>query len=118
MVRGQYQPQVGDFVNLSFSPTSGTEQAGVRPGLILSRQEYNIATSLAFICPVTNQVKGSPFEVVIPKGALVTGVVLSNQLRAIDWVARRIEFISKAPNETVLEVLGRIEAILQITLDP
>lgn len=117
-MKGQYQPQVGDFVNLEFSPTAGTEQAGHRPGLILSRQEYNIATSLAFVCPVTNQVKGGPFEVVIPKGARVSGVVLSNQLRAIDWVARNVQFVSKAPNELVLEVLARIEAILQVSFDP
>ena len=113
-----YQPDVGDFVSLDFSPTAGTEQAGRRPGLILSPLNYNIATSLAFVCPVTNQAKGSPFEVSIPKGARVTGVVLANQLRSVDWLARNASLIGKAPRELVFEVSARIEAILKITLDP
>lgn len=117
--RGEtYQPDCGHFVVLDFSPTAGTEQAGRRPALILSPLQYNIATSLAFACPVTNQMKGSPFEVPIPKGARVTGAILANQLRAVDWLARNVEFLSVAPKETVIEVLARIEAVLQISLDP
>ena len=112
-----YQPGRGHFVYLDFTSHAGTEQAGRRPALVLSPIEYNIATGLMFACPVTNQVKGSPFEVPVPGGSRITGVVLSNQLRSVDWLARNAEFHSQCPEDTVLEVLARIEAILGITLD-
>jgi len=113
-----YQPDCGHFVYLDFTPHAGREQAGRRPALILSPLQYNIATGLAFACPVTNQAKGSAFEVPIPRGGRVQGVILSNQLRTVDWLARNAEFHSIAPRDTVLEVLARIEAVLQISLDP
>ena len=115
---GVYQPNRGDFVHLDFAPQAGTEQAGRRPALVLSPQNFNIATALALVCPVTNQVKGSPFEIAIPRGAVITGVVLSSQLRTVDWIARSIEFHSVAPEDLVLDVLAHIEAILEISLDP
>jgi mRNA interferase MazF len=112
-----YQPDRGHFVHLNFTPQAGSEQAGNRPALILSPQTFNIATGLAFVCPVTNQGKGSPFEVPIPRGAKVTGYVLVSQTRSIDWIARNTQFHSLAPEEFVLDVLARLEAILQISLD-
>lgn len=115
---GAYQPERGDFVVLDFTPQAGTEQAGRRPALVLSPLDYNVATGLMFACPVTNQVKGGAFEVAIPRGARVTGVVLANQLRALDWIARGAEFHSAAPEDLVLEVLARIEAVLRLSLDP
>jgi mRNA interferase MazF len=116
--QGSYQPDCGHLVNLDFTPQAGTEQAGRRPALILSPLAYNIASGLALACPVTNQVKGSPFEVAIPRGARITGVVLSDHVRSIDWLARNAQFHSTAPREMVLEVLARIEALLQIDLGP
>ncbi len=107
-----YQPDRGHFVFLDFSPQAGTEQAGRRPALVLSPLSYNIAAGLALACPVTNQAKGGSFEVPVPPGAGVTGVVLSDQLRSIDWIVRRAEFRSEAPQPLVDEVLARIEAIL------
>ena len=74
-------------------------------------RDYNVATGLMFACPITNQVKGGPFESVIARGARVTGV-LANQLRAVDWIARQTEFHSRAPRDLVLDVLARIEAVL------
>ena len=115
--RGIYQPDRGDFVFLNFTPQAGTEQAGERPALVLSPSDFNIATGLAIVCPVTNQVKGGAFEVPVPRGAALTGVVLTHQLRTVDWLARDARFHSKAPEATVLEVLARIEAILEISLD-
>lgn len=116
--RQAYQPRCGDFVHLDFSPQAGTEQAGRRPALVLSPIEYNIATGLAFVCPVTNQLKGSSFEVPISAQARITGAVLSDHLRSVDWLARNMQFHSVAPRDLVLEVLARIEAVLQICLDP
>ena len=115
---GVYQPERGDFVHLNFSPQTGTEQAGRRPALVLSSFDFNVATGLAFACPITNQAKGSAFEVQVPRGAQISGVILAHQVRTVDWLARSADFHSKAPEATVLEVLARIEAILQIELDP
>lgn len=109
-----YQPDRGDFVFLNFTPNAGTEQGGRRPALVLSPSNFNIATGLAVVCPVTNQVKGSPWEVPLPKGVGVTGAVLSNQFRTLDWLARDMEYRSKATDDIMCEVLGRIEAILAI----
>ncbi len=109
-----YQPERGDFIYLDFSPQAGSEQAGRRPALVLSPMAYNVATGLVFVCPVTNQIKGGAFEVPIPPGGKVSGAVLSDHLRSVDWLARNADFHSAAPNDLVLEVLARIEAILQI----
>ncbi len=109
-----YQPDRGHFIFLDFSPQAGSEQAGRRPALVLSPLAYNVATGLAFLCPVTNRIKGGAFEVPIPPGAKVTGVVLSDHLRSVDWIARNADFHSQAPTDLVLEVLARIEAILAI----
>ena len=107
----RYQPERGHFIFLNFTPHAGTEQGGRRPALILSPLAYNVATGRAFACPVTNQVKGSPFEVAVSPGARLTGVILADQARNLDWLARNAEFHSVADPGTVLEVLARLEAI-------
>jgi mRNA interferase MazF len=109
---GSYQPDRGDFVYLQFTPNAGTEQGGQRPALILSPRNFNIATGLAFACPMTSQVKGGSFEVIVPKGVGLSGAILSDHLRSVDWLARDAKFHSKAPEELVQEVLARIEAVL------
>ncbi len=112
--RGVYQPDRGHFVYLDFTPHAGMEQAGRRPALVLSPKDYNIATGLCFACPITNQGKGSPFEVPLPRGVKITGYILSNQMRALDWIARNAEFHSECSSDVMAEVIGRIEAILAI----
>ena len=107
-----YQPEIGDFVYLDFTPHAGTEQAGRRPALVVSPRAFNVATGLCFACPVTSQVKGGTFEVSVPSGSKIAGVILSEHLRSVDWIARRAEFHSRAPQETVDEVASRIAAIL------
>jgi mRNA interferase MazF len=113
-----YQPDRGDFIFLHFTPNAGTEQAGHRPALVLSPRDFNIATGLAFVCPITNQLKGGSFEVPLPKGTGLGGTVLSDQMRSLDWVERKAKFHSKAPQELIIEVIARIEAILSIDCDP
>ena len=108
----RYQPDRGDFVWLDFDPQAGTEQAGRRPALVLSPRAFNVAIGLAIACPVTNQVKGGRFEVPIPAGAGVTGIVLADQLRSLDWIVRKATFRSNAPRELIDEVLARVFAIL------
>ena len=109
-----FQPDRGDLIWLDFTPHSGTEQAGRRPALVLSPMNFNIATGLVFVCPVTNQGKGSSFEVPLPRGTGVNGFVLSDHLRSLDWITRNAAFISKATQEVMGEVVGRVEAILRI----
>lgn len=109
-----YQPERGDFIWLDFTPQAGTEQVGRRPALVLSPREFNIGTGLAAVCPITNTATGSKFEVQIPRGAKLTGVVLSAQFRTIDWIARNAKFHSKANEDLMWDVVGRVEAILAI----
>jgi len=88
-----FVPRRGDAVWLSFDPQAGHEQAGRRPGLILSPQSYNQQRGLAIICPLTNQQRNYPFEVRLPDGLAVFGVVLADQLKSLDWKSRRAELI-------------------------
>ena len=82
-----YFPRRGDIVWLSFDPQSGHEQAGHRPALVLSPELYNRKTGLAVFCPVSSQEKGYPFEVKIPPGHKISGVILSDQVKSLDWKA-------------------------------
>jgi mRNA interferase MazF len=90
-----YVPDRGDIVWLNFTPQAGHEQRGTRPALIISPKIYNKKTNLALCCPITSNVKGYPFEVVV-KGKKIDGVVLSDHLKNLDWKAREIKFIEKA----------------------
>lgn len=108
----RYVPQRGDIVWLSFHPQAGHEQAGRRPALVLSPAVYNAKVGLALFCPITSRVKGYPFEVVIPSGLAVSGVVLSDQVKSLDWRARRAEFAGQLPEVHVLEVLDKLGTLL------
>lgn len=104
-------PDRGDVVWLNFTPQSGHEQAGKRPALVLSPRSYNEKVGLAIFCPVTSQVKGYPFEVLL--NGKIKGAVLSDQIRSLDWVARNSEYIEKAAPGVVAEVLSRVQTLLQ-----
>ncbi len=107
-----YVPRRGDLVWLSFSPQAGHEQAGHRPGLVVSPESYNRRTGLALFCPITSRQRGYPFEVSL-SGTMVEGVVLSDQLRSLDWKERRVKFITKAPTEIVAEVMGKLLTLIE-----
>ena len=109
-----YQPDRGDFVFVECTPSAGREQDGRRPALVLSPQRFNIATGFILACPITNQGKGSPFDVPIPRGAKISGFIMVDRLKSMDWVARNATLHSKAPQDVIDEVLARIEAILGI----
>jgi len=108
---GMYVPNRGDVVWMEFDPCVGHEQRGHRPALVLSTQEFNSKTHFAVVCPITNQVKGYPFEVAIPKGFDVKGVFLTDQVRSLDWQARKASFVCRLPHEVVERVLAYVEAI-------
>ena len=107
-------PDRGDIVWIDFDPQAGHEQGGRRPALIVSPRSYNRKVSLALLCPITSQRKGYPFETPLPKGLKVTGVVLADQVKSVDWHARRAEFCCQAPTATVLDVIGKAQALLAI----
>lgn len=105
-------PDRGHIIWLEFDPQAGREQAGRRPALVLSPASYNSLTSLALVCPITNQSKGYPYEVYLPYGLRATGVVLSDHIKSLDWVARRAEHIDMLPEAELADVLAKIETLL------
>lgn len=107
-----YVPQCGDVVWITLNPQAGHEQAGRRPAAVLSPQSYNGKTGLALLCPITNQIKGYPFEVLIPAALPIAGAVLSDQVKSLDWRARNAELICTLPTETISEVLQKLVALL------
>ena len=109
-----YVPEQGDFVWINMNPQSGHEQAGRRLAIILSPVAYNKKVTLAILCPITKQIKGYPFEVIIPTGLGVNGVILSDQVKSFDWKARNTVFIGKAPKTITLDVLKKLNTLLQI----
>lgn len=107
-----YVPERGDIVWLTFNPQAGHEQAGRRPALVLSPSAYNKKVGLAIFCPVTNQVKGYPFEVSIPKGLKASGAILTDQVKSLDWKTRNVEFICEIPEEITKMVLRKLNTLL------
>lgn len=107
-----YCPERGDIVWLEFMPQSGHEQSGRRPALTLSPYDYNRKVGLAIFCPITNQIKGYPFEVVIPKGLKASGAILSDQVKSLDWQARKASKICRIPGDILEEVLEKIGMLL------
>jgi mRNA interferase MazF len=112
VVANEYIPDCGDIVWMSFTPQAGHEQAGHRPALVVSPREYNAVTSLALCCPITSQVKGYPFEVALPSTDPLTGVVLADQVKSLDWRARGACFGSKCSSGVINEVIGKIGTLL------
>ena len=105
----QYIPDRGDIVWISLTPQAGYEQSGRRPALVLTPRSYNIRSRLALMCPITSRIKGYPFEVQLPNGIGVTGVVLADQVRSLDWYERQVVFIGRMEKrqlEETLELLG------------
>jgi mRNA interferase MazF len=112
VVARTYVPDAGDLVWLTFDPQAGHEQRGRRPALILSPRIYNTKSRLAIACPITSQVKGYPFEVPLPSGGAIIGVVLADHIKNLDWHARRVEFEAKASPEMLSEVRERLRPLL------
>jgi mRNA interferase MazF len=114
VVARAYVPDAGDLVWLTFDPQTGHEQRGRRPALILSPRVYNSKARLAIVCPITSHLKGYPFEVALPYGGKISGVILADHLKNLDWQARRVVFEAKAPAEILIDVRERIRALLEL----
>jgi mRNA interferase MazF len=110
--RRGWVPRRGDAVWISLEPQAGHEQAGRRPALVVSSESYNRKVGLALLCPITSHAKGYPFEVAIPEGAAVSGVVLADQVKSLDWKARRAELLCELPGTVVAETIGKLSALL------
>jgi mRNA interferase MazF len=109
-----YCPKRGDIVWLTFTSQAGHEQAGHRPALTLSPESYNRKVGLAVFCPLTNHIKGYPFEVPIPPRIKASGAILSDQIKSLDWRARSARFYCKIPNSTISEVLRKLGVLLNV----
>jgi mRNA interferase MazF len=112
-VKPVYIPRRGDAIWLNFNPQSGHEQAGRRPALVLSPEAYNRKAGLAIFCPITSQVKGYPFEVKLPAGLPVNGVVLADQVKSLDWRVRDVALIKKLPMQIVNETTDLLITLLK-----
>lgn len=112
MIRSPYVPDRGDIVLLDFSPQAGTEMKGEHRGIVLSEKEFSIATGWMVVCPITRQIKGSPFEVVIPSGLRAVGCVVASELRTVDYLERGAKFMERAP----LSLLQEVQAIACATI--
>ncbi|TAM58563.1 mRNA-degrading endonuclease [bacterium] len=107
-------PDRGDLISLDFDPGAGHEQAKCRPALVLSPAEFNAAFGLAIVCPVSTKPKGHAFEVALPAGLSVRGVVLTQHVKSLDWLARRARFRERAPEAVVACVREIIAEILDL----
>ena len=109
---GAYCPKRGDVVWLTFNPQAGHEQSGHRPALALSPEQYNRKVGLAIFCPITSQIKGYPFEVLLPVNLKISGAILSDQVRSLDWKARKARFFCSIPDSVLKEVLSKLECLI------
>ena len=113
-MKKNYVPRRGDVIRLDFNPQTGHEQAGRRPALVLSPDEYNRKVGLVVVCPITSQGKDYPWEVVIPRDPHVRGIVLADQVKNLDWRQRRAEFICAADSTLLDDVIEKAFALLAV----
>jgi mRNA interferase MazF len=114
VVKRPYVPDAGDIVWISFDPQVGHEQSGRRPALVLTPSIYNEKAGLTLVCPITSKVKNYPFEVAV-SGRRIQGVILSDQIRSLDWRSRQFTFIERAGDESMEAVKQSLSALLQLS---
>ncbi len=107
-----YVPDRGDAIWISFNPQAGHEQPGRRPAIVLSPAAYNRKVGLAILCPITSQVKGYPFEVLVPPGLMITGAILSDQVKSLGWKVRRAKLLDRLPTSVTAEVSKKLRTLL------
>lgn len=108
-----YVPQKGDFITLSFDPQSGHEQRGRRPALVISNQPFNAATGLAIVCPITNTNRNIPFHLPVPSSSTLTGFVMVEQVKSVDYTARNAKFVETAPQQLLENVIAVVDACIK-----
>jgi mRNA interferase MazF len=108
----KYIPERGDIVRLDFNLTLGREQAGYRPAVIITTKQFNRATQLALVCPITSKIKGFDLEVILPASLTTNGAILTFQVKTIDWHERQVKYVESLPPETIEEVLAKLQALI------
>ncbi len=108
----RYVPERGDVVWLNFNPQTGHEQAGRRPALVISPASYNHKVGLALFLPITKQVKGYPFEVSMPADGKVSGVILADQVKSLDWQKRNVSFITQLPSDIMNDAVAKLKTLI------
>jgi mRNA interferase MazF len=108
-----YVPEKGDFITLPFDPQSGHEQKGRRPALVISNFLFNKATGLAIVCPITNTNRNIPFHLPLPGASSLTGFVMAEQVKSVDYSARKAKFVEKASAQFVEDVIAVVDACIQ-----
>ena len=108
----RYIPKKGDFVFLTFNPQAGHEQQGRRPALVVSNTLFNRHTGLAMVCPITNTERNIPFHVEVPHESSLTGYIMVEQIKSVDYASRQVKFVEKAPGSVLDEVLSILDACL------
>ncbi len=108
----KYVPDRGDVIWINLNPQAGHEQAGRRPVIVLSPAKYNRKVGMAILCPIMTQIKGYPFEVNIPPDLKIAGVILSDQVKCLDWKVRNAEFICKLHSKVIEKVLKKLNTLL------
>lgn len=112
MVTKKYIPDKGDFIALTFNPQSGHEQKGRRPALVISNTLFNKKTGLAIVCPITNTGRNIPLHIKLSEDCLLTGFVMSEQIKSVDYNSRKAKFIEKSDPDLLNEVLAIVDAII------
>ena len=113
MVAENFIPAKGDIIKLSFDPQSGHEQKGWRPGLVLSNYTFNNATGFALVCPIINTKRNYPFHVLLPKELEITGVVMVEQVKSLDYSKRNARYVAQIPHNFMKQVMAIHAAIFQ-----
>ncbi len=109
----KYIPRKGDFISITFDPQSGHEQKGRRPALVLSHYLFNRHTNLAIVCPLTTADRQIPFHLAVPKGQKLSGFIMVEQVKSIDYATRQAKFIQIAPSELIEDALSILDACLK-----
>lgn len=111
-----YVPKQGDIIWINFNPQLGREQAGRRPAIVISPLAYNRRVRLVLVCPITTKPKGYPFEVPIPEGLAISGTILADQIKSLDWQERQAEFACKAPLTLVVQVTNVLVTLMPLSM--
>lgn len=107
-----YIPSRGHFIRINFNPQAGYEQKGKRPALVVSHTLFNQKRGFAFVCPISNTLRQNPFYIKIPEGLSVTGVIMTDQMRSLDYVVRLADFLGECPEELLVLAIARIKRIV------
>jgi len=107
-----YTPEKGDFLIATFDPQSGHEQKGRRPALVISNSLFNKATELTIVCPITNKNRNIPFHIEVSEKSSLTGFIMVEQVKSINYISRQVKFIEKADDGILNEVLSVLDACI------